>query len=85
MREPFTRLFGRWKWLERQPRKISEEFKARHPSLPWRVMAGMRDKLIHDYIRVDLEVVWETVTRNIPDIVPQIRRLLSDVDSGSDL
>ncbi|HYO14260.1 MAG TPA: HepT-like ribonuclease domain-containing protein [Thermoanaerobaculia bacterium] len=45
----------------------------------------MRDKLIHDYIRVDLEVVWETVTRNLPDIVPQIRRLLSDVDSGSDL
>lgn len=66
-------------------KKISDEFKSRHPSLPWRVMAGMRDKLIHDYIGVDLAVVWDTVTKNLPDVVPQIRRLLSDVDSGADL
>jgi uncharacterized protein with HEPN domain len=64
-------------------KKVSEDFKARHPSIPWRVMAGMRDKLVHDYIGIDLQVVWGAVTKNLPEIVPELRRLLSEMDSGS--
>jgi len=39
-------------------RRLSEPFRARHPQIPWRLMAGMRNQLIHEYDDVDLEEVW---------------------------
>jgi uncharacterized protein with HEPN domain len=59
-------------------KRISEDFKARNPALPWRVMAGMRDKLAHDYFGVNLNVVWSAVTENLPEVESEIRRLLSE-------
>jgi uncharacterized protein with HEPN domain len=58
-------------------KRISEDFKVRNPSLPWRTMAGMRDRLIHDYPKVDLSTVWGAVTQDLPKTIPQLRRLLS--------
>lgn len=49
-------------------KKISEEFKQGHPTIPWKKIMGMRDNLIHDYINVDLEQVWQTVQKDIPDL-----------------
>jgi len=42
-------------------KKISKQFTQSHPEIPWQDMSGMRDKLIHDYLDVDLDVVWKTV------------------------
>lgn len=42
-------------------KNISNSFKKTYPEIPWREMSGMRDKLIHDYIGTDLEVVWKTI------------------------
>ena len=47
-------------------KKISKQFIQSHPEIPWQDMAGMRDKLIHDYLDVDLEVVWKTVEADLP-------------------
>lgn len=52
-------------------------FRARHPDIPWSSMAGMRDKLIHFYFGVDLEIVWETVTVRIAELEPLIDALLN--------
>lgn len=41
-------------------------------------MAGIRDKLIHDYISVNLEIVWKTVTDDLPGLVPQIERVIEE-------
>ncbi len=46
-------------------KKLSEAFRAKHPMIPWKQVVGMRDKLIHDYFDVDLEVVWKTATEDI--------------------
>ena len=59
-------------------KRISSGFRDKHPELPWKLMTGMRDKMIHDYFGVDLEVVWKTVNQNLPSVEPQLRLLLSE-------
>jgi uncharacterized protein with HEPN domain len=59
-------------------KRLSEPFRARHPSLPWPEMAGMRNRIIHGYDAVDLERVWQTVTVSIPDLRAAIARLRSE-------
>ncbi|MFH0815943.1 MAG: DUF86 domain-containing protein [Methanobacteriota archaeon] len=49
-------------------KNVSVETKSKHPDIPWRLMSGMRDKLIHDYFGVDLDAVWETVKRDLPTL-----------------
>jgi len=58
-------------------RGISEEFRTVHPEIAWKKMAGMRDRLIHGYFDVNLDIVWETVTEDLPPLVIQIEKVLS--------
>ena len=57
-------------------KKLSATFKENHPDIPRRAMADMRDKLIHDYFNVDLEAVWETAFRDIPELIDRLKLLL---------
>ena len=54
------------------------DFRAQHPELPWRLMAGMRDRLIHDYGGVDYEIVWQTATEDVPGLLEKLEPLLGD-------
>ena len=56
-------------------KKISRSFTQAHPEVPWQDMAGMRDKLIHDYIDVDMDVVWKTIEIDLP----LLKELISNV------
>ena len=47
-------------------KKLSKEFKKVHSDIPWRAMSVMRDKLVHEYVGVDFDVVWETIKEDIP-------------------
>jgi uncharacterized protein with HEPN domain len=55
--------------------KLSEEFRAAHPGIPWRAIVGMRNRLIHAYF--DIETVWETTTQELPPILNQLRELVA--------
>lgn len=57
-------------------KRLSHEFRKQHPILPWSLMAGMRDHLIHGYDAVDIDEVWVTIAHDIPDMVLKIIPLL---------
>lgn len=57
-------------------KRLSTEFRAKHPEIPWRQMAGMRDILIHAYDHVDLNEVWNTATIAIPTLIEKFEPLV---------
>jgi len=50
-------------------RRVSPEFAQAHPKIPWKAIVGMRRKVVHDYMAVDEDVVWRTVTEQLPALV----------------
>lgn len=60
-------------------KRVSAATRAKAPDLPWNRIAGMRDKLIHGYVGVDLAIVWQVVERDAPGLRNAISRLLHDV------
>ncbi len=57
-------------------KKLPIDFRAKYPDVEWRSMAGMRDRLIHDYFGVDYEIVWDVVHNRIPALHRQVSSLL---------
>lgn len=58
-------------------KRLSLTFRDAHPQLPWRSMAGLRDKLIHDYDGVAVERVWEVVRYHLPDLLDKLQFILT--------
>lgn len=50
-------------------KRLSPEFRANHSNIPWREIAGMRDVIVHDYNRVDIEAVWDVVQNDLPQLI----------------
>ena len=59
-------------------KKIPNEIKSKYANLPWKEIAGMRDKLIHAYFGVNLEVVWKTVIQDIPHLKPLVLEVINE-------
>lgn len=58
-------------------KKISQEFRNKNDNIPWREMAGLRDVLIHNYLGIDLRIVWNVVEIELPKIKGKIKELLT--------
>ena len=60
-------------------KNLSEDFRNKYPNIPFKQIAGMRDKLIHDYFGVDYEIVWKTITDKLPEFSKNIKNLIADL------
>ena len=56
-------------------KRVTMGLQTQFPTVPWKDMAGMRDKLIHDYIDVDMDVVWQTATDDVPTLLTEIETI----------
>jgi uncharacterized protein with HEPN domain len=61
-------------------KNIPESFKGKHPHVEWRAIAGMRDKLIHDYVEVDYDIVWDVITDKVPALMREVEQMLMNDD-----
>ncbi len=59
------------------PNEVREEYR----DIPWRKMIGMRDKLIHGYTGVDLQIVWKTIKDDLPGIKPTLQKVIEDIEN----
>lgn len=63
-------------------RGVSTALRQRHPDVPWREMAGVRDRLIHHYFGVNLDVVWDIISREIAKLEPAIEAMIEEDDDN---
>ncbi|MGQ9710170.1 MAG: HepT-like ribonuclease domain-containing protein [Anaerolineae bacterium] len=59
-------------------KRIPDETRQKHPHIPWKEMAGMRDKLIHFYFGVDYLLVWRTIKERLPQVKQGIQKILQE-------
>ena len=55
--------------------RISSAFREENPEIPWNEIRGMRNRMIHAYDDIDMDIVWETVQQDIPRLISQLERL----------
>ena len=56
---------------------ITAEFRQEHSELPWKSMVGMRDRLIHGYFDVNLDIVWKTVINDLPPLINKLETIVT--------
>ncbi len=59
-------------------RYIPPEIEARYPNIPWRLMRGMRNILVHEYFGVDWAIIWQTAKVNLPPLEGSLQKILDD-------
>ncbi|MGZ8846511.1 MAG: HepT-like ribonuclease domain-containing protein [Pyrinomonadaceae bacterium] len=62
-------------------KKISLPLRERTNDLPWRSMAGLRDRLIHDYFGVNVDIVWEIISKELSELIEPLKAIISDEGS----
>lgn len=60
-------------------KNLPYEIKEKYPELPWKEMAGMRNRLIHAYFGIDTKLVWDTIHMQLPKIKPELKKILDEL------
>ena len=64
-------------------KNIPQSIKEKYPHIPWKEMAGFRDKLIHFYFGIKYDIVWDTIKLRLPELKKNIERVLKDLEGES--
>lgn len=64
-------------------KNIPDNIRNEYPNIAWKQISGMRDKLIHHYFGVDLDIVWDTIKKDLPELEKQIQEILKGEQSHS--
>lgn len=62
--------------------RISSATRDAHPEIPWKKIIGMRHRLVHDYLHVDLDILWTVITERIPELIELMEPLTGEGESG---
>jgi uncharacterized protein with HEPN domain len=60
--------------------RLSNELRDAHPEVPWNKMIGIRNRLIHAYFDTDMDIVWNTVTQSLPEVLPKLEAIIVKAD-----
>ena len=63
--------------------KLPQDFRTAYPDIPWSDIIGMRHVLVHDYFRIDLDIVWGVVEKQLPELRGKLEALLTQLDEGA--
>jgi uncharacterized protein with HEPN domain len=63
-------------------KRLPDELRQRYSQVPWRLIAGMRDMLVHNYDSVDYQILWDTVHNDMPLLIATVERMLSDLGNA---
>ena len=58
--------------------RVSHAFRNSHPEVPWKAIVGMRHKVVHDYLNVDEDIVWDTVSQEILPLVGELKKIVRE-------
>ncbi len=64
--------------------KVSQETRDAHASIPWRSIVGVRHVVVHDYLRVDNDVVWDTAANGMPDLITELESFVPPFEKRDD-
>ena len=66
-------------------KRLSKDIRKQYSKIPWKDIAGMRDKLIHDYFGVDVDAVWDTVQKDIPSLKNDVKNIIIFLEKRENL
>ena len=58
-------------------RRVSDDFRRSHSEIPWKAIIGMRHKVVHDYLHVDFDIVWDVVTTDLPTLIVALDEIVA--------
>ena len=59
-------------------RQVAPEFRDTHPEIPWTKIVAIRHRIVHDYLHVDYDIVWDVVTTDLPPLIDQLNRITAN-------
>ena len=72
-------ILRRFEIIGEATKNIPHALKKKHPKIPWKKMAGMRDVLIHQYYGVSLNDIWQVIQKDLPKLKKQIKKMISEL------
>jgi uncharacterized protein with HEPN domain len=65
-------------------KRVSDELREKHPDIPWKDMVDFRNVLIHGYLKLDIDLVWQAAAETVPGLKPKIAAILQQIEEDAD-